>query len=244
LERFALIGFGAFVGVSLVVGMRLLLLARRTRRYEELSLGITLFCVGGLSYAFLIVSPFVRERSPELCHALIAAGVVTGALGTGALLFFVWQTFRPTATWAGVVFGAAACCLTLAAAAVVLAPVPPLEAPRALSLPIFSGCMGPALLGYGWSAFESFRYHAMLRKRVAIGLAEPEIAHRFFLWGCAGSAAMLCTAISIANRALVERGVHPVALLTTSVLGLVAGVALWLTFFPPRFYRRLLVPAR
>ena len=241
---FSLIGFGAFVGVSCIVGIRLLLLARRTRRFEELSLGLTLFCVGALSYPLLIASPFVRPRSPEVCHALIVGGVVTGALGTGALFFFVWQTFRPTAAWAGAVFGAAACSLTLAAVAVILSPVAPPDAPRALMLPIFCGSMGPALLGFGWSAFESFRYHALLRKRVVIGLAEPEIAHRFLLWGCAATAAMLCSAISIANRALVERGVHPAALLSTSALGLVAAIALWLTFFPPHVYRRLLAPAR
>src|SRR5262249_16178730 len=37
--------------------------------------------------------------------------------------------------------------------------------------------------GVVWMSVESFRYGAMLRRRLRLGLADPLVANRFLLWG-------------------------------------------------------------
>jgi hypothetical protein len=49
---------------SLVVGARLLLLARRTRRLPELALGIGLFLLGGVDYLLNLAARSEDAESP------------------------------------------------------------------------------------------------------------------------------------------------------------------------------------
>ena len=92
---------------------------------------------------------------------------------------------------------------------------------------------------YVWTAIESFRYRAMLRRRVALGLAEPGLANRFLLWGLAGVFASAGIGIStwIALSGVDPTG-HPVSMLAIGTAGFVTSLALYLAFVPPAAYRR------
>jgi hypothetical protein len=122
----ALLGFAAFVAVSLSVGLRLLRLASRTRELPELAIGVALFA-GGVGYSLFILMFSLRAN--------LAMFEASGHRGP-----FVFWLFNAA--------GAAA---------------------------------------YAWSAFEAFRYHGLLRRRVRVGLARPEIANRFLLLGLRGT---------------------------------------------------------
>ena len=77
MELLAAAGGGAFVLVSLVIGVRVVWLAHRTRGLAELSMGLGLLLMGGLGYpipiladfgAFLTVARYARwvaARAPQ-----------------------------------------------------------------------------------------------------------------------------------------------------------------------------------
>ena len=59
MELLGAIGGVSFILASLVIGLRLLLLARRTRELPEFVIGLALFLMGGLGYP-LLASPGSR----------------------------------------------------------------------------------------------------------------------------------------------------------------------------------------
>jgi hypothetical protein len=83
------------------------------------------------------------------------------------------------------------------------------------------------------------RYRGMMKKRQAIGLADPMVANRFLLWGFAGLVSMAWNSISAAYLLAGENiGVHPVPVIATSLGGLACTVLQVLIFMPPAWYAR------
>jgi hypothetical protein len=95
-------------------------------------------------------------------------------------------------------------------------------------------------LAFGWMAVESLRYHALLRRRLALGLADPVVTNRFLVWG-AGAAAtsvlvLLLMGLYLQGITLLANSLSASVLVTVS--GLVMSVVPWLTFAPPAAYLR------
>ena len=93
------------------------------------------------------------------------------------------------------------------------------------------------LFGRAWAATESLLFHAKLRRRLSLGLADPVTADRLRLWAIAMISAFAITATSLLLR---ELGVGMTPLLSAVVvgpLGLLAATAMWLAFLSPRRYR-------
>ena len=82
----------------------------------------------------------------------------------------------------------------------------------------------------------------MLKRRVAIGLADPLIAHRFWLWGVstAGVVASIGVGIYAPYALRINVLAWPLGLFALGALGLFSALTIWCAFFPPAFYRRLL----
>jgi len=102
-----------------------------------------------------------------------------------------------------------------------------------------------------WACLECTRYAHSMRRRVALGLADPLVANRFVLWsvwtGALGCAALLILAVRscafwLQWHGVDPRSVMPAAIPVTGALSglavVCAGVAVWLAFFPPEVYRR------
>ncbi len=92
------------------------------------------------------------------------------------------------------------------------------------------------LAAYSWTASESLRYHGLMRRRSAVGLADPVVTNRFLLWGggCAVSTALvLCSVMMLAIG--LPPG-NPISGLFILASGLVNTVVWWLSFMPPRPY--------
>jgi hypothetical protein len=92
------------------------------------------------------------------------------------------------------------------------------------------------LLGYVWTACEAFRYHAAMRRRVKLGLADVTVANRFLLWALMASCASVGVLHSTVALALRVDMLDPVLLLASTATGLGQAIPLVLAFAPPRAY--------
>ncbi|MEB2345111.1 MAG: hypothetical protein OZ948_10230 [Deltaproteobacteria bacterium] len=222
----ALLGYGAFVLVSLVVGVRLLLLWRGTRETPELAIGVTL-TAGGLSFALGIAA----FSAPELPRAAAASiEMISGFaahLASAALALALRHIFRPDERWAR----ALQLALTVAlAGSFLLRLVDPLAFPPPPF--VFWPYM---LLGagiYAWSAVEALLCWQETARRARLGLAEPGLARRFLLWAVAGTAALGIYVLAMVDRALQPGTMSPVMITSMSLLGIAAAVGLSSAFFP------------
>jgi hypothetical protein len=94
-----------------------------------------------------------------------------------------------------------------------------------------------------WGSIEALRYWRMMRRRGRLGLADPVVTNRFFMWGVGAGAAGVGTAVGVTAQMLVGRPPLeiPWVTLSSSMHGLVAAVALSLAFLPTPAYRRFLL---
>lgn len=236
----SLIGFGAFVLASFAVGVRLLLLARRTREAPELAIGLALLLGGGFGYSLLMLALGTKALGGAAVPVAVFAGSTCTALGAISLAAGIQRIFQrgDPGSRAFVVAVALALGATLVGRA--------LEPQRAPAAPwVFWVSTLASLAVYAWSAGESFHYYGQMRRRVRIGLADAITARRFLMWGVSAGAAVGMHVASMLSRAIVGSGsTHPALMATTSSLGLVAAIALWLAFFPRRSRAQAAATAR
>jgi hypothetical protein len=238
-----LLGASAVVllGVALGVGGRLLLLAYRTRSLPELSIGICFYASAALGYPLMLASGWAGPRVADVNVWLLGAGCLAVSCGMVFLYVFTWKVFRPRAGWAAVGVGGATLVFltqaigTVAAVAMAGPDASPYEVTRHWSAVqiLATG------LGLAWTGAESLHYHRVLRRRLALGLADPVVTNRFLLWGVFG----LATTGIIAVNAVIHFGgsaslEHPASQLVTAFGGLAAGAAMYLAFLPPAAYLR------
>jgi hypothetical protein len=231
------VGFLTFFVVSLVVGVRLLLLWRRTRQLPELLIGIGVLGIGPVGFGVAVAGRLIDESKPDLATAMVAIGALAVAIGAGAKFTFNWRVYHPESR--------AVRLIPMVAAPVLLAvwltelatgrfahldPTSPVTLIRT-SLQI------ACLL---WGSGEALRYWTLMRRRVRLGLGDPVVANRFLLWGIGAGAAGIGSFIGIAAQLVTgaTAGEASWVMVSSSLHGLVAAVALWLAFVPPAFYRR------
>jgi hypothetical protein len=144
---------------------------------------------------------------------------------------FVWQTFRPRSPIALV--------LALGAIAVLLGSLQPVwtsPVARALIDPVHLLGDAVRLGGMLWGSLEALRYYAAMRRRLALGLSDPVVTNRFFLWGIAMASGAIVTVTSVymTLSGMVEPDSWPY--LVIGIFSFISPAAQWLAFFPPRVY--------
>lgn len=241
----------AFCLFCLVIGVRLQLLARRTGGRPERLLGLGLGLTGGLGYGILIAVSLARQAVGNApAPALTFWGLFGKAIhdvGVLVMLGFILSVFRPGVAWARALAGAMAAVLVVGYVGNALT-----GGFSRLEVQGFWYWLGFSAIGTYpmWAAAEAFRYHGLMRKRRAIGLADPIVVNRFLLWGVASlfSVAAIWTISLPAILGLPiqeQQRLAPVSMSVTAVWGIGAISAYWLTFFPPAWYRaRVLAAAR
>ncbi len=229
----AIIGFGSFVTASFVVGLRLLAVAMRTGETPELAIGSAFFAGGGCGYGLIVLAFGLRVFPQSMVPIVMLMGVTAASAGAVALAFGTWRIFRPSDRWPLLVLAAVGGMLaaSLGSRVLHLAQFP-------ASNFVFWSFTAGSSLSYGWSVYESFRFHAMLQRRMRIGLGSAEIARRFLLWGIAGSGAVGIHLLGVVNRFVEPERIHPVLLLLQAAFGLAAAIGIWFAFFPPLRMRR------
>jgi hypothetical protein len=237
MQALGLLGVAVFALASAVVGVRLLLLARRTRQAPELAMGIAFLVSGAFGFPLLTAASVVvqADGSAPLAHALVSLGAFSTFAGYVGLGIGCWRIHRPRARWplAPIGLGTA---VVLAASAVVATSSGTAGA-GARDLAFWCG-VAVGVLTFAWNALESFVLHGRLRRRAALGLADPEVVDRVWLWGVGSAAACAMALHGLVLRAAIGPVVTDGQRVVSSLLGLVAAVAISLAFFPPAAYRR------
>jgi hypothetical protein len=227
----------ALTGVG--VGVRLLGLARRTGGFPELAVGLGLVLVtvvGGPLAALGRVPGWVATPTGDL---VFAAGLASIHAGIALFLAFTWRVFRPTSGWArvmtiggtvvlaGLWFGL----VTASARGDTMEAILPHTRPWGL------GVVATVALVFSWSAAESLLRHALLRRRLRLGLADPVVANRFLLWGVSGVATVvLCASVVASMLAGLAPMRHPIPLASIALAAVLASIGWLLAFLPPRAY--------
>ena len=239
MEAFEAVGGGFFLLVSSILSVRLLLLARRNRALPELLLGIAFLFGGTLGAVTEAAGGVMLETyGPGRGGAMLAVGKAFGLIGIGANCFFVWWVFRRDEPWA---FRLVLGLIALMGAGYALhfwsgAFASGVQSPLAFWIEFVGRVVSPA-----WLGVEAALYSQRMSRRVKLGLGDPVVANRFWLWAVAS-----CTGIGFLLTSIPPLYFDRDSLLVSidlvlfSLLGLATSVAYWLAFFPPAAYRRWL----
>jgi len=235
MSLWALGGSAAWVLTSLILGVRLLALAQQTRRVPELTIGLTFLLSGGLASVLFVLALGMASSHAALSQALEILGWLCSLVGQISLCVFIWRVFRPAARWAAGLVAV----LALVSAGSLVAKA--MTAGFGVYPPTSTGFwVGWATRGatMAWASIEALRYYRKMRRRLAVGLADPLLVNRFALWGLSAACGLLMIGLTAvtqaANGAYYDAGVTWVR----SAFGLVAAVSNWLVFFAPQSYRR------
>lgn len=223
------------VAVDAVVGVRLLMLAQRTRELPEAALGTAFLLLGAIGYPLSTAARRGMLPTDEANAALMAAGFAAQNLACFAIYWMAARTFRSGARWArGLVFAAG---LALVASYV----------GHALDSGFVGNTTGSAYyLGlvtrtgaFAWACFESLRQFGLARRRLALGLADALVVNRFLLFGLGTGGVFAAFAIFLVAQLLHAKVAEAGwVLAATGAAGLFAAVPTWFAFLPPPFYRR------
>jgi len=240
-----------FIAGSALVSLRLLGLARRTGQEPELLLGGAIGCTAVLGYGVLIGNLVLRgttppEQVPALAVFLTGAGKTLHDLGVTLFLLFVVRVFRRDEVWAKALAGAMLALLWGGLVAGALGGSFRFELAAVGTLPWRAEYA--VIWTYSiWNAVESYRYWLAMRKRVAIGLADPLVANRFFLWGT-GSVFTIAATWSASIPYLFVTDPAKIAVITpavrivTAIAGIGSVSCSLFAFLPPAWYKRFIEP--
>lgn len=228
-----------FIFAGFCVGLRLLWMGRQTKGVAELSLGAGLFLIVGVGLPMQMAGRAIADAGGDLLVArwVVSFSTIAMNLGWAAVWLFTWRVFRPeskpTRAIVFLAFGALGVLCGLAIVAGVTGRG--VEAHEALGRTLATVALAQAL--YVWTSIESFTWWRRVRKRVAVGLADPVVANRFLLWGIVGGLSFLSLLSPLVFTAAgMDYQESDAGRLLTAVSGLGTSVALWLAFMPPEAY--------
>jgi hypothetical protein len=229
---------GSFVLASAIVGARLCRLSAETRRFAELQIGAGLLLLAVLGYPLMVVARKAQALGDPTRGCIAFSAALCLAVGGGLIVAFVRGVFRPHAPAARAVLYA-----YVAAASLVL-----------VGQTFGAGWSGWALRQEGswaaarwltllpicWGGVESLLYWRRMRRRRALGIADPVVTDRFRLFGISMSCGFVANAGTVLCQVLgIEVVGTSLGAVVVSPAGL-AAVALWLAFLPPEAYTRRL----
>lgn len=229
------VAVGTLFAVWIVTGVRMIVLARRTRALPEFLLGMSLLLQAGIGYPLSVVSQFAGDWS----LAVTCVSATCSNTGMGFLYVFTARVFHDSSRWAWAAVGAAGALLLVQAAGYVIAQAAAETQAELLTGILRWGAGSLALSGaaWGWAGWEALRYHGLLRRRVALGLADPVVANRMLLWGLMGAVAFGCVLIdTVLLYSGAPRARDVMLPLVTAIAGLVVSACMLLAFWPPTAY--------
>ncbi|MCA9503468.1 MAG: hypothetical protein H6748_04295 [Spirochaetaceae bacterium] len=239
-ELFGLLGLSTFIATSYLVGARLTLRGLRTRELPQAMLGSALLLSGGLNLSLLLPILFFPELPAAISHRLGGISLVLGTIGYLEIYVFVWLVFRRESRW-----GLAL--LTFCAVTLLAGLVGDLLTRQPGQLTIGDDAwFGPWLLlfnasrlvAYTWGGCESLAYYVKMRRRLALGLADPALVARFGYWSlCMFSIDVIWAAqiVAVWLRSMGERPLWTSHLIAS--MGFLVAITLHRAFAPARHER-------
>jgi hypothetical protein len=218
--------------IYLIVGIRLFALSRRTHGRPEFLLALNYLCMG-VSYLLYELPSVVGHDVPWIiivARAIYSVGIVP-------LLLFTREVFRSGSRWANVLVWTNS--LVLFSGVLFSTLEGDIEGLMVTSVWFWCDWAG-YMVPYIWITAEALLAYSGAKKRLQLGICEPELANRFLLWAFFGIFAALAGIALIplylelaATQAWPDWGDY-----TMGALEAAATVMLWFVFFPPAFYRR------
>jgi hypothetical protein len=224
--------YAAFTGVT---GTRLLWLASRTRALPEATLGFSCIVGGMLGWAAVLVAGGIGDRAPEVGRALNAIGLFCFSAGTLSLGLFCWRVFSPKNPWVAAFF--VLLVVTLVVDFVHNIVILGIPFPPTTSFWYWPGMLARSAI-FAWRPLVALPFYFRLRRRLALGLADPVAMNRVLLWGVAGAITCASTVfvVGVTLAGLWETPARSILAIVT-VLAAAADATLgWLAFVPPRRY--------
>jgi hypothetical protein len=227
--------------VGTLVGIKLLTIAARSHKFPELAIGVALFSYAALSQpALLALGILGEEASPGLRIGLTAFNLLTLCVTLIALLLFTWRVFGAESRWrqalaAGIAVGA-----LMGVGVGIWNTWLQLSADLPVTMYRKFGMTPFYVLTFGWMSLESLRYYARMRRRRALGLADPVVTNRFLVWG-AGQAVSTFVTFALLVAIMTQPEISPSDPFVSWVVtlaGLANALVWWLTFTPPTAYLR------
>ncbi|MCG8588672.1 MAG: hypothetical protein MJE66_05220 [Proteobacteria bacterium] len=220
--------------VGTYVAARLGLRAVRAGGLPEFSVAVALGSFAAVAYPTLLMAVFLRGHvDPLVLRVLAVICVIAYAFTVGGIAFFTYSVYRRGVLWARALTGFTVVLVVAAALFSIDAWRPDGTRANLYGAKLFNACF---VLTFAWAAVEALRYYAMLRRRLALGLADPVIGNRFLLWGL-GSA--VSTACNVGMGVLTYSGNSdnvPINGMLQSISGFVSAATWLLTFAPPQRY--------
>ena len=227
-----------FVLACGTAGVKLLLLASRSRQVPELSLGLAfVLMIVGIPLAG--ASGLGRGTVSEVSSPLLAIALLLLAVAITGQAVFTWRTFRINAKWALTLVLVVA--VTTLSAAISVVHTVQTATPEALAKEATNGGILslrlPLLIVYFWTSIEGALQYRMARRRQILGLGDPVVTNRFLLWASVGGFAFLN---SLTSAILHLKGMtpssDPIAAACLAFGGALGSVFLYLVFMPPATY--------
>lgn len=235
-ELLGIVGFGSFIAVSLVLGVRLLALARRTRQLPELAIGLNFALAGAVGYSLLLAAESLRLFPDRFAGLASFAGVTCISVGAAAIGLFSQRVFRPGSAAARALLAALTSWLALGVYGSWVLHVEQTATGAGAWLGRWAPNLG-MLAAYAWSSGEPLRYWKLMRRRATVGFGDPLVANRLLLWGAGTLAVSTVTALHLLAQLAGHYELPPALVPLASLLVLATAILEWLAFFPPRAYR-------
>ncbi|MBW2288731.1 MAG: hypothetical protein JRG80_06630 [Deltaproteobacteria bacterium] len=233
-----LLGISSLISLAaaLVLGIRLLRLAAHTRGVPELAMGASFLLGGFLGFLFILIgNPAAGVALPvPVTEMLFRLGMSLISVGLCFTYIFVWQTFRPGSSSVRGLTLTAIVCILASLWAVWSATIE-----EALVSPLYLFGEAVRMGGMVWGCIEALHYHVVMRRRLALGLADPVVTNRFLLWGIAMGAGIITalTGLCMTLFGMTEMvGLGAWPYLVLGIFATISPVAQWFAFFPPRGY--------
>jgi hypothetical protein len=228
---------------AIAIGGRLFHLHLRTREPPELLLGIQFVVGQGIGYVVLVAGITAISKPGadiETCTAMVAGGWALVTFGLMAMVSFNYFVYRQDSAWGlPLMFGFWA---LFWVGYLARGWIGQYSDPKQFEGVWFALHQGTTLAAGIWSLAEPIRFHGLMKKRLALGLADPMVTNRFLLWGSAAifSCMMIAMSITPAFYSRLDPSLVPIVSTGTLILMTVCGTCAMglygLTFFPPRAY--------
>jgi len=227
---------GEFIAglVYLYAGIRLLRLSSRTGEVPERLLAAMFFVTG--TSLLLYQLPIILD-SESLWTPLNFAGRVAYLPAPVLLAVFTRRVFRPEGAWGA--WMACGCAILLVGGVGGSVWGGDLEG-FSIGNPWFWAEWTGYTIPFAWAGVEALAHHRRALRRLQLGLCDPLVCNRYWLWGCFGAMQVLVLVAVIPSYAEYEQGGAFTATWDALIAaGEIFSLALiWLIFFPPVFYRR------
>jgi hypothetical protein len=238
LPIWSLFGVSAVALVGLVMAVQLLQRSSRTGGWSERLFAFALLTLlAGFAGWVLHVSA-LGWLSQERVFLFYIGGEILTWIGCTALFFGTWRFYRPD-SWVAIAVAALASAAHLTAV-IHLALGGEVVEPCRLALAPMTVILGRAL-SFAWWGGESIVYYGKMKKRVAIGLADPVVASRFLMLGVAAFGVSACMLTVPATNWIFERAPRemPSVLAGLLVVASIALVCAYCAFLQPKAYQRI-----